>query len=213
MPSRLNPIGIHPLHPPSGTPDSLVMPTSNQNDTSRTYQSATNNDVRDLGIAQQSDHVSILLADDDNESQAAIKPDNGITQWTLFALINSTSIDNEEKVTVLSKCSHTVLNELYERHVAACGPLKTPASTAQPRTFESLTEDNYLPLLEHMVPSPNPEAPTPIYPGYAGHFTTSEQARRYRKRARLPPKAQAPDVARVRRYGRKWSWILTVRHN
>ncbi|KAF2034437.1 hypothetical protein EK21DRAFT_49483, partial [Setomelanomma holmii] len=52
-------------------------------------------------------------------------------------------------------------------------------------------------------------APTPIYPAYAGRFTTSEQARQHRKRSRVPPKSQAPDIERVKRYGRQY-WVRRI---
>jgi hypothetical protein len=131
----------------------------------------------------------------------------------LSVLMNSPTLDDKQKFAILTSFPPSVLGEAYERHIAAHGPLQIPGSTRYPRTFEGPSEETYLPLVEHAVQSPDPTAPPPIYPKYAGHFRTSEQARRYRKRARLPPKAQAPDVERVQRYGRKSSYNLINRHD
>ena len=176
--------------------------------------SPTDNEAVHKGAGNQLSHVpSFRSTSGETPSPDSRELEAQNISEHLSALMKSPSLSEEQKLAILTSFPASVLGQVYERHVAAHGPPQVLASTTRPQSFDSISEDTYLPLAEHIVPSPNPEAPPPIYPGYAGHFTTSEQARRYRKRARLPPKAQAPDVARVRRYGRKSSCNLTVRHN
>jgi len=95
-----------------------------------------------------------------------------------------------------------------------------PAKPGAPVPEGALTEDNYLPIpwepkidedgyeiipIEFQAPEPNPEYPPfqPIYPAFSGRFKTGAAARAYRKRARVPKKGPAPDVERVKKYGRK----------
>jgi hypothetical protein len=129
----------------------------------------------------------------------------------LSSLMKSPSLDDEQKLAILTSFPPSVLGAVYERHIATNGPPRIPASPASSPTFYGPSEETYLPLTKDAMASPNPSAPPPIYPAYVGHFTTSEQARRYRKRARLPPKSHALDVERVRRYGRKSRPNLTAR--
>ena len=119
-------------------------------------------------------------------------------------LMNSPSLDNEQKLAILKQCPHPVLNRLYEQHMAAHG-LRQPstARTSLPKTND-LNEENYQPLITDNEPSPAANAPRPIYPAYAGHFMGAQDAKMYRKRIRIAPKAHAPDVERVKRYGRKY---------
>jgi hypothetical protein len=77
-----------------------------------------------------------------------------------------------------------------------------------------LTEANYLPvvfepdMVEEADPDADPNVPPPpplrpIYPAFTGRFTSGPAARAYRKRNRVPRKDRAPDVERVKRFGRK----------
>lgn len=65
-----------------------------------------------------------------------------------------------------------------------------------------LTTSNYTPLLNE----PAPPVPTTIYPTYSGYFANSADAKAHRRRARLPPKSQALDIARVKHFGRNY-WV------
>ena len=95
-----------------------------------------------------------------------------------------------------------------------------PAKPRAPVPEGALTEDNYLPIpwepeidedgyeiipIEFQAPEPDPEYPPfePIYPAFSGRFKTGAAARAYRKRARVAKKGPAPDVERVKKYGRK----------
>jgi hypothetical protein len=116
----------------------------------------------------------------------------------LPALMCSPILSGEQKLAILSNLPSFVLNNLYE-HLTIHKRFRAPASPIS----HGLNEETYSPLVVHDYPTPEPTAPLPIYPAYARHFTTSEQARSHRKRIRLPPKSQAPDVERVKRFGRK----------
>lgn len=81
----------------------------------------------------------------------------------------------------------------------------SPASVAaslspQP---DMLTEQTYKPLVNISEFDTDPKGLQPIYPAYAGTFTTSKDAKDFRKRMRVPPKNLATDLERVKRYGRK----------
>lgn len=121
----------------------------------------------------------------------------------LSELMKSPSLSDAQKLAILTSFPPAALVAVYERHIATKGPLRISASPTFSHAFHGPNEDTYLPLKMYAVSSPDPSAPPPLYPKYVGYFTTSEQARRYRKRARIPPKAHAPDVERVRRFGRK----------
>lgn len=66
-----------------------------------------------------------------------------------------------------------------------------------------LTAQTYIPLINDRILPLNPNGPRPIYPAFSNHFTTGEAAKRYRKRSRGMVKNQAPDVSRVKQFGRK----------
>ncbi|KNG44239.1 hypothetical protein DDE82_007088 [Stemphylium lycopersici] len=68
----------------------------------------------------------------------------------------------------------------------------------------TLTEQNYHPLTQEGILPADPQAPRPIYPAYTGHFATGQEARQHRKRRRIAPKSSAPDLERVKRYGRMY---------
>lgn len=122
----------------------------------------------------------------------------------LSELMKTPSLSSEQKIAILTSFPPSVLDAVYAWQVATSGPLRISAPQNVSRSHFEDSEEAYTPLRMGAVPSPQqPSATQPIYPKYVGYFSTSEQARRFRKRARLPPKAQAPDVERVRRYGRK----------
>ncbi|KAF1947253.1 hypothetical protein EJ02DRAFT_334409 [Clathrospora elynae] len=78
-----------------------------------------------------------------------------------------------------------------------------------PSNTETLNEDNYMPLDPYDEPSPDPQARRPLYPMYGGHFQTAQAAKTHRKRTRVAPKSNAPDVERVKRYGRQY-WVRKI---
>ena len=99
-----------------------------------------------------------------------------------------------------------------------------PAKPRAPVPEGALTEDNYLPIpwepeidedgyeiipIEFQALESDPEYPPfqPIYPAFSGRFKTGAAARAYRKRARVAKKGPAPDVERVKKYGRKLQHI------
>ncbi|KAI4653909.1 hypothetical protein J4E93_001677 [Alternaria ventricosa] len=99
-----------------------------------------------------------------------------------------------------------------------------PAKPGAPVLEGALTEDNYLPIpwepevdedgyeiipIEFDAPEPDPSDPQPIYPAFSGRFKTGAAARAYRKRARVPKKGPAPDVERVKKYGRMY-WVRRI---
>ncbi|KAI4713377.1 hypothetical protein J4E89_002357 [Alternaria sp. Ai002NY15] len=99
-----------------------------------------------------------------------------------------------------------------------------PAKPRAPVPEGALTEDNYLPIpwepevdedgyeitpIEFDAPEPDPSDPQPIYPAFSGRFKTGAAARAYRKRARVPKKGPAPDVERVKKYGRMY-WVRRI---
>jgi hypothetical protein len=115
----------------------------------------------------------------------------------LPGLINSPGLSDEQKIAVLSSFPSFVLDDLYEHF----GPnrLCLASTSSNP---DGLTEATYTPLISVNDSAPAPTAPQPVYPPYARLFTTAEQAKRHRRRSRVPAKSQAPDIERVKRYGR-----------
>jgi hypothetical protein len=188
----------------------------------------------------------------------------------LPAMANSNLLSDEQKLEILSRCSHSVLDDTYNRHVALFGLPQVPAAmileshepdvvgqgaffglpqvpaaiTAEghrPDVLEQgtffglpqppvpaaitaeghrpdvveqeadvLDQDTYVPVIDVKEPTRDPNAAPPIYPPYASRFITSEQARLHRKRVRIPPKSDATDIDRVKRYGRTWALRLTT---
>ncbi len=108
-------------------------------------------------------------------------------------------------------------------------PSATPAAGPAAPPSNTLTEHNYVPIawepeydededpdtpmdpntpVDPIIPvdpnaPPPPPPPQPIYPAFTAKFQTGPEARAYRKRNRVPRKSQAPDIERVKRYGRK----------
>jgi hypothetical protein len=122
---------------------------------------------------------------------------------SLSTWLTSASLSNEQKQAFLIQLSHEELNSLYEHQIAVYGlhpPSKQRTLSDRP---QDLSEETYKPTCDCVEPPPDPNAPLPIYAPYAGLFATSEAAKRHRKRIRVAPKSQAPDVDRVKRYGRK----------
>jgi hypothetical protein len=122
---------------------------------------------------------------------------------SLSTWLTSASLSNEQKQALLTQLSHEELNRLYEHQIAFYG--LHPPSTQRRLSDrpQDLSEETYEPTNDCVEPPPDPNAPLPIYAPYAGLFATSEAAKRHRKRIRVAPKSQAPDVERVKRYGRK----------
>jgi hypothetical protein len=212
----------------------------------------------------------------------------------LPAMANSNLLSDEQKLEILSRCSHSVLDDTYNRHVALFGlpqvpaamileshepdvvgqgaffglpqvpaaesyrpdvveqgtffglpqppvPAAITAASHEPDVFEQgtffglpqppvpaaitakghrpdvveqeadvLDQDTYVPVIDVKEPTRDPNAAPPIYPPYASRFITSEQARLHCKRVRIPPKSDATDIDRVKRYGRMWALRLTT---
>jgi hypothetical protein len=125
-------------------------------------------------------------------------------------VLRSSSLDDDQKLAFLVSLAPEKLNRLYEDNMAFYGlPRRrsAPGALSAPEAPScapgELSEGTYRPLVRYTVPSPVPGAPRPIYGAYVGYFATSADARRHRKRIRVPPKSQAPDVERVKRFGRK----------
>jgi len=125
-------------------------------------------------------------------------------------VLRSSSLDDDQKLAFLVSLTPEKLNRLYEYNMAYYGLSRrhsAPGALSAPEAPMSvpgeLSEGTYQPLVRYTVPCPAPNAPRPIYGAYVGHFSTSEEAKRHRKRIRVPPKSQAADVERVKRYGRK----------
>ncbi|KAF2131966.1 hypothetical protein P153DRAFT_277556, partial [Dothidotthia symphoricarpi CBS 119687] len=83
-----------------------------------------------------------------------------------------------------------------------------PVSTAN--SSNELDGASYHPLIEEepSIP-PDSNASPPIYPAYTGYFQTSADAKRHRKRTRIAPKSDAPDIQRVRQHGRAY-WVRRI---
>lgn len=130
---------------------------------------------------------------------------SGLPDYTTVPdLMRSKSLNDQEKLAILSQYPHYVLDRLYEQHIGAHSLLQPPvAGNLQPKP-DDLNEKNYLPLNEDAVSSVNLESHQTIYPAYFGHFQTAQDAKAYRKRTRIVPKSHASDVERVKRYGRKY---------
>jgi hypothetical protein len=115
----------------------------------------------------------------------------------LVAFMNAPGLTDEQKTNIM--CSfpphilhavHVLFNQPRVAHV----PLLSS---------DGLTEENYVPQIENEMPEPAANAPLSAHPPFSGLFSTKEQAKRHRKRVRVPRKDNAPDVERVKRYGRK----------
>ncbi|KAH7563088.1 hypothetical protein BM1_00135 [Bipolaris maydis] len=72
-----------------------------------------------------------------------------------------------------------------------------------------LTAQNYVPLIDDGILPPNPNGPRPIYPPFSNRFATGEDAKTHRKRSRGMIKNQAPDVERVKKFGRNY-WVRRI---
>ncbi|KAF1841421.1 uncharacterized protein K460DRAFT_291747 [Cucurbitaria berberidis CBS 394.84] len=102
-----------------------------------------------------------------------------------------------------------MLNRLYEQYMATHGIQKPSTASTFPPKDGDLTEENYQPLVTSNEPLPDPEAPRPVYPAYTGYFMSAHDAKAYRKRIRITPKEHAPDVERVKQYGRQY-WVRRI---
>jgi hypothetical protein len=138
------------------------------------------------------------LSNDDNSNSETELDYPGIV-----ALMNSDSYDQDQKRLYLNNLSTSHLDGYYVAHMAACGFQRI---TVAHIPSNILTEDTYLPLdsNDDNSSAPDPRAPRPLYPAYTTHFRTAQAARTYRKRTRVAPKSNAPDIDRVKRYGRKY---------
>ena len=118
-------------------------------------------------------------------------------------LMTAPYLDDEQKVAILRQCPDTVLNELFFRALVERRGCLQPEIPPPPK--ETTVEGAYAPdLKESEQPPPNPDAPKPIYPAYSGRFQTALEAKAFRRRTRVDPKAGAPDVEHVKLHGRKF---------
>jgi hypothetical protein len=146
----------------------------------------------------------------------------------LTAIIMKPTLSDDQKLYIIKSIPVFVLNEVFlvikprEGPVLPSSPPPPPPRRAllaphpvvekRPMLLPSspypvefgLTEDNYVPLVQHEETFTDPAAPAPIYPAFTGYFRTGGEARQHRRRARMPAKSGAPDVDRVKRYGRKF---------
>jgi len=138
------------------------------------------------------------------------------------ARFHSGELSPAQQVKAVAALSGKKKNAVYQDLMRSFG--FQPAKPRAPVPEGALTEDNYLPIpwepeidedgyeiipIEFQALEPDPEYPPfqPIYPAFSGRFKTGAAARAYRKRARVPKKGPAPDVERVKKYGRKLQHI------
>lgn len=107
----------------------------------------------------------------------------------LPALCNSPNLTTQQKANILACIPEHLVNAMYSYN-------RVPKS--QSDVDNKMSEYTYRPQVPHLMTVPVSNA----YPKYTGHFKTKEQAQSWRKRCRLPAKNQAPDVLRVKKYGR-----------
>ncbi|KAI4929734.1 uncharacterized protein J4E92_005400 [Alternaria infectoria] len=132
------------------------------------------------------------------------------------ARFHSGELSPAQQAAAIAALSGKKKNAVYQDLMRSFG--FQPAKPRAPVPEGALTEDNYLPIpwepeidedgyeiipIEFDAPEPDPSDPQPIYPAFSGRFKTGAAARAYRKRARVPKKGPAPDVERVKKYGRK----------
>ncbi|KAF1913555.1 hypothetical protein BDU57DRAFT_540965 [Ampelomyces quisqualis] len=147
--------------------------------------------------------TSRSISQQDGSSRAQVQtpapnPDLEALREHVPILINSPILTQDQKTAILSSLPEAVLNDLYSN--------VTIPGFAFVSSPSGMTESSYRPLIKHNEVSFSPSGPTPSYPLYSAKFRTTEQARRYRKRSRVAPKDQAPDLHRVRKYGRHY-WV------
>ncbi|KAI4956388.1 hypothetical protein J4E91_000599 [Alternaria rosae] len=128
-----------------------------------------------------------------------------------------------QQVGIIDALAEKKMDAVYQDLMRAHG-FQPMVPTAVPSG--ALTEDNYLPLawepevdedgneimaieLNALMPSPSFPPLQPIYPAFSGRFKTGPAARAHRKRTRVPKKDGAPDVERVKRYGRMY-WVRRI---
>ncbi|KAI2476104.1 hypothetical protein Ptr902_10995 [Pyrenophora tritici-repentis] len=110
----------------------------------------------------------------------------------------------------LDSTYHNIMLRYGFRRIVPSGtePVNTEPVSPEP-VDEPVDESSYIPRIwPSDVNPPRQNAPLPLYPAYTGHFQTREEARAYRQRSRLPPKL-APDLERVKRYGRQY-WVRRI---
>ncbi|KAI4637477.1 hypothetical protein J4E83_000293 [Alternaria metachromatica] len=140
------------------------------------------------------------------------------------ARFHSGELSPAQQVKAVAALSAKKKNAVYQDLMRSFG--FQPAKPRAPVPEGALTEDNYLPIpwepevdedgyeiipIEFQALEPDPEYPPfqPIYPAFSGRFKTGAAARAYRKRARVPKKGPAPDVERVKKYGRMY-WVRRI---
>ncbi|KAF2625927.1 hypothetical protein BU25DRAFT_472731 [Macroventuria anomochaeta] len=137
---------------------------------------------------QQSDFEDNLATTSPSPSLASPTPSASASASEALSDDSAISLSNS-----LDDVGAIILNN------SLCAPLAT------------LTTANYTPdpSVLTAVPEATPD-PTAIYdPLTTLHFRTSANAKAHRRRARLPPKSQALDVARVKHYGRDY-WVRRI---
>jgi hypothetical protein len=142
----------------------------------------------------------------DNDTQDNSIPETGDDYVEVVNLMNSEAYEQAQKQSYMASYATSQLDRLYAAHMAACGFQRVTVAHTFPSATngDNVTEDTYLPLDPNNGSSPDPRAPRPLYPAYTGHFRTAQAASTHRKRTRVAPKSNAPDIDRVKRYGRKY---------
>jgi hypothetical protein len=145
--------------------------------------------------------------ENENESAIPTDPSNEFDYATVKRTMNCRTLDETEKLHILKGMPEKELFKFYNKCIATLGlkpPYMASATTTVPAAIEDINEINYRPLLpDDEAPSPDPNAPPPLYPAYTGHFRTAQDAKRHRLRTRVAPKSKAADIERVRRWGRE----------
>jgi hypothetical protein len=159
----------------------------------------------DVEHGEHSDDDTTQPEDNDTDAPDNSHPETEHDYVEVVNLMNSNAFSQDQKQSFMNNYATSQLDRLYAAHMAVCGFQRV--TIAFPSATDNVTEDTYLPLDPNNGASPDPRAPRPLYPAYTGHFRTAQAASTHRKRTRVAPKSNAPDIDRVKRYGRKYLWL------
>jgi hypothetical protein len=176
--------------------------TSGQEDTAP-FSGDETESVDDSSSEAGVESTSNAISQQDVSSRAQVRPPVPNPELEALrehvpALINSGILTQDQKSAILAAMPEAVLNDLFQNAVT----IPNVAFISSP---SGMTENSYRPTIQHDQTTFGPPARMPVYPMYSGRFRTMEQARRYRKRSRVGAKDQAPDLYRVRKYGRTFT--------
>ncbi|XP_014561234.1 hypothetical protein COCVIDRAFT_87371 [Bipolaris victoriae FI3] len=84
-----------------------------------------------------------------------------------------------------------------------------PATSLGNTNNVPLAAQNYVPFINDDILPPNPNGPRSVYPPFSNRFATGEEAKAWRKRSRGMIKEGAPDLLRVKHFGRDY-WVRRI---